>query len=512
MRSTCVVLLLCVGWSLATPLGGAPDEPAQIVKAAATAHGELFGQSTPNQVVAYRSFEVPFVFQSIYSLPTCYQFKPSVPAGCAPTLKSGARLVSVVTYVGRYPPLYYAAVGLPSLVLHSEDVIYLMRMVSDLLDALLLGLALAVARTWCRRSMMLECLGLALTPLVFFYCSVVNPSGFEMAAAICVWTSGLALLQQRGKHPPSLLVVIVSASSCRLVLTRGLSVLWMALVLLTLFILDPPTSRRLMANRMPQRGLAILGGVAAIAAGFVLWNRTLEVVPSTVELPLHSSLVHTSEVILGNLGVYLQQLIGVFGWLDTPSPLLAVILWSSAMGFVILLALLASRSRQSKVLLGLIVGSVIVTVGILVLRAGSDNITWQARDGFPLYVGIPLVAGAILPRTSLLALGSLTARRVAVLFALVVGLSQLTDFLWALRRNTVGLESTLDLFRAVPNGWSPPLGSVTIVLVGTIAVSSYACYFYRAISRNNPPEPAAAQVRREEMPGASVGPAGERIL
>lgn len=504
MRSTCVVFVLCVGWSLATPLGGAPDEPAQIVKAVATVHGELLGQPTPGKSAATRTFEVPSVFQSIYSLPTCYQFKATVPAGCAPTLPSGNRLVPVTSYVGRYPPLYYAVVGLPSLFTHSENVIYFMRLLSDLFDALLLGAALAVAATWCRRSMMFEGLALAVSPLVFFYCGVVNPSGFEMAGAICVWTSGLALLQQRRDNPPRLLIAIFTTSGCLLELTRGLSVLWMALALLSLFMLDPHACRRLVANRTLQRGLAILGVVAVIAVAYVEWARTLEIVPSTAQLPPHSSIAHISQVILGDLGGYIQQLIGVFGWLDTPSPLLTVVLWLSGLGFVVLLALVASRSRQSKVLLGLIVGSVLVTMGILLVSAGANNIAWQARDGFPLYVGIPLVAGAILPRASSFALSSMTGRRVAIMFALVVGVSQLTDFLWALRRNTVGLGSTLNLFGAVRHGWSPPLGTIAIVIAGTIAVLTYAGWLYRAIHRRDSVEPGLVKTRIGEPKSAMV--------
>jgi hypothetical protein len=49
------------------------------------------------------------------------------------------------TYVGRYPPLYYAIVGLPSLVWHTNTAVYMMRLLSGLLCALLLGLAIALA-------------------------------------------------------------------------------------------------------------------------------------------------------------------------------------------------------------------------------------------------------------------------------------------------------------------------------------------------------------------------------
>jgi hypothetical protein len=41
-----VLFALCVTWALATSLAAAPDEPAQIVKAAATVRGELTARTT----------------------------------------------------------------------------------------------------------------------------------------------------------------------------------------------------------------------------------------------------------------------------------------------------------------------------------------------------------------------------------------------------------------------------------------------------------------------------------
>src|SRR6202041_2743188 len=48
IRSFLILLILCAAWCLATPLGGAPDEPAQVVKEAATVRGQLIGQPAPH--------------------------------------------------------------------------------------------------------------------------------------------------------------------------------------------------------------------------------------------------------------------------------------------------------------------------------------------------------------------------------------------------------------------------------------------------------------------------------
>jgi Predicted membrane protein (DUF2142) len=477
-RCFLVLFALCVAWALATPLTAAPDEPAQIVKAAATVRGEFTGKPTPAQPGAVREFRVPAVFNSIYNLPICYQFHPKVPAGCAPHVPSSGRTVTSTSYVGRYPPLYYAIVGLPTLVMHSESVVYFMRILSALIDALLLSLALTIAALWCRATMLFEGIALAITPMVIFLAGVVNPSGFEIAAAICAWTAGLALVRNGALRPARAVLISFIVSGCALELTRGLSVLWMGLILVTLFCLEPRSCAQLL-RRWPVRiGCTILAIVGALAVTFVLSAQTLEVLHSTEYGPFHGSFVVLTEHVLGLFGGYAHQIIGVFGWLDTPSPLLVTFLWTSLVGFLLILGISASRRRDGWVLIGVIAGAVIVTVAVIEWNAGSAGITWQARDGLPLYVGVPLVAGVAIPKQSILGFGDAVRWRIAAVLAIAVGASQLVDFVWTLRRYTVGLGKTVNLFQPVLHGWSPPPGTRLMVALGAVAIVLYATLLF----------------------------------
>jgi Predicted membrane protein (DUF2142) len=473
-----VVFALCVVWALATPLAAAPDEPAQIVKAAATVRGEFTGSPTPDQPGAVREFRVPAVFNSIYNLPICYQFHPKIPAGCAPHVPSSGRMVTSTSYVGRYPPLYYAVVGLPTLVMHSESVVYVMRILSALISALLLSLALTIAALWCRATMLFEAIALAITPLVIFLAGVVNPSGFEIAAAICAWTAGLALVRNGPLQPARAVLISFIASGCLLELTRGLSVLWLALILVTLFCLEPRACALLLRHWSVRIGGTILGLVGATAVAFVVSVQTLKVLPSTAYGPFHGSFVVLTEHVLGLFGGYAHQIIGVFGWLDTPSPLLVTFVWVSLVGFLLILGLSVSKGRDGWVLIGLIAGAVVVTLGVIEWNAGTAGITWQARDGFPLYAGIPLVAGISIPRQSLVGFGDSARSRTAALFAIAVGVCQLADFVWTLRRYTVGLGKTVNLFHPVAHGWSPPPGTPLMVVVGAAAIVLYATLLF----------------------------------
>jgi hypothetical protein len=506
IRCFLILFVLCAAWCFATPLGGAPDEPAQVVKAAATVRGQLIGQPARHEPAATRDFRVPALFKSVYALPTCYQFHAKTPAGCAPHLQSSSRIVTVSTYVGRYPPLYYAVVGLPTLVMHSESVIYAMRLVSALLDALLLSLAFAIASIWCRATMMLEAIALTITPLVFFFAGVINPNGFEIAAAICTWTSGLALVRNWSLRPPRGPLIAFFVSGCLLELTRGLSVLWMGTILLTLLCLEPRSCWHLMRERSVRIGAALLVAVGAVAVGYVLIAHSLKVLPSALLPADHASFFLLTERVLGEIGVYVREFIGVFGWLDTPSPLLPTILWTALLGFLVVLGLVASRRRESVVLAGLIVGSFALSMALIEWNAGTSGITWQARDGFPLYAGTPLLAGMVIPHTSITGFGDFARRRVAAIVAIGVGVSQLTDFGWALRRFTVGLGRTVNLFQPVRHGWSPPPGVPLTAILGAVAVVLYATWLFVNINGHRfRKKPSPGLGSSGLMSGVSIG-------
>jgi hypothetical protein len=211
--------------------------------------------------------------------------------------------------------------------------------------------------------------------------------------------------------------------------------------------------------------------------------QTLKVLPSTAYRPFHGSFVVLTEHVLGLFGGYGRQIIGVFGWLDTPSPLLTTLVWTSLVGFLLLLGLSVSKRHDAWVLVGVMAGAVIVTLALIDWNAGTAGITWQARDGFPLYAGVPLIAGIGIPRQSIRGFGNSVRLRVAVLVALAVGVCQLADFVWALRRYTVGLGKTVNLFHSVRGGWSPPPGTPLMVVLGVVATVLYATLLFNRMRR-----------------------------
>lgn len=191
-----VLTAMTVTWSLVTPLPSGPDEPTQYVKAAAVASGNLIGGLLPGGPHFVTRVGVPGPIADIDGGSGCYYGHRNRGAGCAANRRRvvPTGTVSTTTYVGRYPPLYYAVAGLPSLLSSARPALYAMRAVSALMGSLVLGLAFATAWRWSRGRFAVVGLALAVTPEAIYLMSVLNPNGFEIAAAAALWTSATILV------------------------------------------------------------------------------------------------------------------------------------------------------------------------------------------------------------------------------------------------------------------------------------------------------------------------------
>jgi len=444
-------------WSLATPLFASPDEPTQVVHAAAAVRGEFVGRTIKSASNAMTRVTIPEVFAAGYPYTTCFMGHDTVPASCAPALSTSTKVVNTATYVGRYPPLYYLIVGLPSLVTVSKAAIYMMRLVSALLDAVLVSLALLAVAVWSRRRLLLVGVMVAATPTVWFLGGVVNPSGFEICAAICLWSSGLVLALEHADHPPPGLVAIVVAATATLLLARPLSPLWVAIIGILLVLLGGWRAVVGISRSHVMRwsiGPSVACGIFVVV--WIISQHSLDLLPAGVPVPANETRSHLVATIFGYTGVWIQQLIGVFGWLDTNSPLLTYFVWFAVIGFVVVLAFACASTRQLGVLVLLGSGILVVPVAIAYSQSHRLGVAWQGRDILPLAVGIPLMAVALFEESEVL---GPRRCRVATILCVGMGVADVAAFVEALRRYTVGVTGPLDFLKGT---WHPPLGSLTV--------------------------------------------------
>jgi hypothetical protein len=468
---TSFVLLFALAalWSVSSPLFSIPDEPSHVVKAAAVSRGQLGAR----EVAVPHGFEgyvrVPQVFELAHVVPTCYAFRSQVTAECAPAFVGPRRAVEVRTAAARYPPGYYFVAGLPSLVWPSAIGVRAMRLVTAAISAALLASAFTTLRRADGGAQLLLGLVVAVTPMTLYLAGSVNPSSPEIAAGVALWASLLALVL--GIEAPGRVVAQAVASAAILALSRPLSPVWVALIFVTIALVAP-RGRLWALARSPVvlRGAVLVAVSVAVAVAWIVGAHALKgFIPGLP--PSHD--VSTTDIVRTSVGKYggqVRQMIGMFGWLDAPPPVLTHGLWLCALGFLVLVGLARGTARFVAGLLVLIGLTIVVPVVLESAQARSFGYIWQGRYTLPLAAGIPLLAAAMARDT----LERMGGRLVAILVGLLLT-AHFLAFVWTLRRYAVGINGWFDDDLA----WQPPVAAVALVAAFAAALVAYGWWVVR---------------------------------
>ena len=456
---TLVIFSLMAAWSLSMPLYSGPDETSQVVHAAALVRGQLIGTPVAGYENPFTTVTVPGTFGNGLELMQCYMFRPNVPASCAAHVELSAKPMRSSTYSGRYPPLYYAVVGLPTLLTDSVWAVTGMRLLGALMCSVLLGLAYMAMTVWSRARMLPVGFLCALTPAAVYMGAMVNPNGLEIAAAICLWCAGMILALEHPQDPPRGLVVVVAASGCVLTLTRGLSPLWTFLALTAVVLLVGPRAawRLLRSRRDMQLAATALLTSGIIATVWILLAHSLWLAPAGPVVLPHASEAHIISQAFGQTWTWLHQMVGILGWLDTPLPVWTYWAWGLASVTLVVVGLWSGRFRTSGVLLIIVLLSFLLPVGIELVNARTIDLAWQGRYTLPLAVGIPLLAAA---SAGLRAAHDQFRLHVAQILLALLGLAGVLGYLEALRRYAVGASGPVDFLHS---GWRPAEGNVLAI-------------------------------------------------
>lgn len=452
-------------WSLAVPLFAAPDEPSQTVRAASVARGQLSG---PRHVPPGRPEEtdvrLPAFFASAHRVPKCLLGHRDVGAACSPPLSRSHRPVETGTLMGRYPPGYYAVVGLPSRWWASPAGVHLMRLVSAALTAAVLASAVVTARN-ARSPGAAAGLVLATTPMVLFLSGSVNPNGLEVAAAIGLW---LALLASIGgsSEPAGRLAVRGAVAAAVLANARPLGPVWLGVVVAVAGVVGGRARLRALWRVGSVRVAAV--ATAAATAVAVAWNALAHSYQGIGDE--RGPVLTTGQYALQSLGRTWDrtlQMVGVFGWTDTHAPLLAYAAWLGATGLVVLLALRSGDRRVAAALA--LLAAVVVALPVPAEASKHIGFWWLGRYTLPLAAGVPLIAGW--------AAGPVLDRHRAAVRAGALALcaAHVGALAWTLRRFTAGVDGT---YRP---RWAPPAPAP--VLLAALAVAAVAWWVVAVAGR-----------------------------
>ena len=465
---------LLAAWSLATPKYAAPDEPAHAYRAASLVRGELLGRDVSRDGDPSVRVSVPRTLTAYNQ--NCFAFRQRVTAACMPAWTDHPGTVQTNTYTGRYPPLYYLAVGLPSLLTTGGSVLLWMRLAGDLVNALFLTAGFRMLARTARPWWAIFGGAVAVTPMVLFIASVVNPSGLELCSAFALWGSMLMWVRAGEGAPVRAAVVWSTVSAVVFESTRGLSpVFLVATVAAIAVVAGRRRIRQLVRLRETWVAGAVAGGFGVLALAWVLLAGALRLarvgaVPAdvTTSAIIHAALFKNRQF---------PPFVGSFGWLDTPVPWWVDDVWKVAV-VCLVVGVIAVRAWRPLLVMGLLViGTVVIpTIGD-VLQARSIGMVSQARYILPLAIGAAIVAGV-----------SITwrgrwARLAAAVGLVCLGIGQLGGFLLALRRYRFGLGSAVP----TPAEWAPPLGATTLIVVFVAALLGLQVWFW-TLTRSIPKE------------------------
>ncbi|HEY8544401.1 MAG TPA: DUF2142 domain-containing protein [Acidimicrobiales bacterium] len=484
-----LVFVAAAAWALATPPMTGPDESANAIRAAAVVRGQITGRHIPdlggNELWSNVMVEVdvPASFAEAGYVGACYLGEPReriegavvVPRGAdCPELTSDTRSVDALTYEYRGQPFFYALVGLPTLVSVDDAGAVAMRLVGALPTAALLASAVLSVRRLPTVARALTGLGAAVTvsPELVYLAGMQNAGSVEIAAALAAWTSGLAMVTLP-EAPDGRLVNRTAVALVVLILTRGLSPAFAALLLLVLVALARPGRVRSLLARPEVRAWMTFGVGATAVSGVWLW-----VIHE--QFPLYGFSPIGFADALARVPWWVQGMVAVFGSTDVVPPVALHWAWGAAAALVVGLSAVAGSRRHLLVALGLIVAG----IGLLISGEGfgvpQTGFWWQGRYVLPLVAGALVVAptGVREPSPAAPAPGRLRWAAAAVLAVFVAG--HAWSFAYALRHYTVGHDGPWSPSEFLLDPiWSPPLPPVLLLPVFVAAVAGLAAVLWR---------------------------------
>jgi hypothetical protein len=459
IRFALIWLLLFIAgasWAIATPLGGSPDEPAHIIKAASVARGDVLGEATDQPAV--RSVTVPKGLASAARWP-CYAFDGTKEANCLSFVNDDWYDVSAKTTAGLYNPTFYAIVGWPSLLLDDASAaVMAMRLVNALVTSLFLAFALVAMLKFGSSRIVVAAIAAAITPMVLFLNSAVNPNGLEIATGAALLASLLHLVRGDlvAKWP---WLLITAVSGVILAQCRGLSPLWLGLFGLAAIIAARP-GRLAQLLRLPSVWLtvaALLGGVLAAGAWILRTNTlgSMGVFPGADEVTPDEAFIEMLFARTLDPGY-----IGVFGWLDTPAAPIAYVTWSFLALAVLITAIGIIRGRALAAVAFALVTFILVPPIVQAASVETSGYIWQGRYALVGYVGVLIVAGVLASESNVFGGGVVPRRalhRIDVTVLSIVAFAQAFTLLHATKRYAVGTDVDWLSYFEEPQ-WSPPLG------------------------------------------------------
>lgn len=479
-----------ISWALLAPLVSGPDEASHLIRAETVVHGHLV-----LGLFDSRGFPLAPVSPGAAQLwdQICYLWDTTLSAACAPVLDPAtAPGALAATGAGRYNPVYYAAVGWPSLLLTGEPAYYAMRIVSALLNSAFIGLAFGALAQLHRRSAAALGLFAGLTPMVGYLASVVNPNSVEITAgaALFGWLALIALQPSRRAMPLRVTVVVVSALF--VVTARAITPLWALLIIVAALLLADGKRWAVLARSAWLWAAVAVGAV--LTAASLAWVVIVAPLTPTAPYPgVGDDFPTAFATMLGRTIDDGRDLFGQFMTLEPPAALVLALV--AGVLSIVVVALLLGRGR-ARIATAVLAAAVLLGPPVIQgVSAFEHGYIWQGRYILALLPPLLVAAGLAIRSGTLVRHRTLWASVFGALSAASIVAGQTLVF----TRAAVGTDrSRWEAFTSPE--WVPPVPAAAcmVVTVAGVALLAIAVVLAsRGPARRRELSPRGAEVVRE---------------
>jgi predicted membrane protein DUF2142 len=386
-------LFIQIAWTLSLPAFTGADEFDHAYRAAAVAGGEWRTDLSAPSGTHGDLVSVPESLPPA-AAPICNWMPYTTRYNCAAVDDLGDGMVTVASGAARYNPAFYWVIGTVAKGTDGVPSLYVMRLASALLCALMLGLAAWAVGLWAKTIWPKMALVISMVPVAVSSLAVAAPNGLEFCAALSLWASLLGVA--RTKAAPHLQRRLIwSCLPGGLVLTtvRGLGPLWLALtVLIVIAVLGISQTRAIISSQRTAVSwvAALLTGGTLASVWWILSAGTT--IDPTQDLGLSNPVGNSFK----QMPLWVFQGFGAFPTRSEPAPLAVYLIGIPlTVGFCVLgWGAAGTRIRRALVLvLGLSVAVPLLSTMAVYSHSGA---VWQGRYGLPLVVGLVLLVGVAL--------------------------------------------------------------------------------------------------------------------
>lgn len=482
-------LLLLIAWIGATRPFGGPDESDHYLRAVGLASGHLLGPKVPWVDPTITPLQRAWVQQDTRGVQVSAALSPEGRPCVGGAPNTGNRGCIEATHTGDYQPLAYL---LPALLIkttsHASTASWVARAASALQSAAFIALALALL--WNGSLWSVVGLLAAITPMVLFVGSVINPNGLEVSAALA-FAAGLLRIGRDPSSVPRWVWWAMAASGAVTVLSWQLGPVFVLVELVALWGTQSLEQLRALKGEH-TRAIAVTAAVTLLAlAVYLVYAQAAHLLHSQFSLtPLGSNL----HVGFSQLNGLVHQSVGVFGALTVGLPGVLYWVWWLFV-FTLVVAAFALGNRRDR---GALASVVLLALFFPVLFDAwiyhYTGFPLQGRYILPVLMLPPLVAGEIVLRHRDRMPERVASRSIAAVTA-GVGLFQILAW-WRSAGTAAGAGGGSWLWGHA--AWSPPLGWWPWAL---LAAAGGAALALTALTAARGPSPAGLRA-----PPQSVAP------